>query len=311
MTSIRSYALVTGAYWGFTITDGALRMLVVLHFYKLGYDAVSIAFLFLFYEFFGIVTNLFGGWIASRSGVKVTLYGGLVLQIGALFMLTLLNPAWPRYASVAFVMAAQALSGIAKDLTKMSAKSAIKVIVPAGSDSALFKWVARLTGSKNALKGAGFFAGGALLSAFGFNGALAQRVLRGLRIVAMRQHSARGADFDQVGAVLDVLAHLVLDRLDAIGHAFALRVVLKRQQIVVAVSARNAQGRPADQHARSRHVAGVNGIAQGNVGKAARAHVADGRKTGFERHPGIARSDECLDAAPKSPGASSRNWWAS
>ncbi len=93
MNSIRSYALVTGAYWGFTITDGALRMLVVLHFYKLGYDSVSIAFLFLFYEFFGIVTNLLGGWIASRSGVKVTLYGGLVLQIFALLMLALLNPA--------------------------------------------------------------------------------------------------------------------------------------------------------------------------------------------------------------------------
>ena len=172
MNSIRSYALVTGAYWGFTITDGALRMLVVLHFYKLGYDSISIAFLFLFYEFFGIVTNLFGGWIASRSGVKVTLYGGLALQIFALLMLALLNPHWSEVVSVAYVMAAQALSGIAKDLTKMSAKSAIKVIVPDGADGALFKWVARLTGSKNALKGVGFFVGGALLSAFGFVGAL-------------------------------------------------------------------------------------------------------------------------------------------
>ncbi|MGD1090927.1 MAG: organoarsenical effux MFS transporter ArsJ [Bryobacteraceae bacterium] len=172
MNSVRSYALVTGAYWGFTITDGALRMLVVLHFYKLGYDSVSIAFLFLFYEFFGIVTNLFGGWIAARSGVKVTLYGGLVLQIFALLMLALLNPHWASSLSVAYVMAAQALSGIAKDLTKMSAKSAIKVIVPDGTDGALFKWVARLTGSKNALKGVGFFAGGALLAAFGFVGAL-------------------------------------------------------------------------------------------------------------------------------------------
>ena len=172
MNSIRSYALVTGAYWGFTITDGALRMLVVLHFYKLGYDSISIAFLFLFYEFFGIVTNLFGGWIASRSGVKVTLYGGLVLQIFALIMLALLNQHWSAFVSVAYVMIAQALSGIAKDLTKMSAKSAIKVIVPDGTDGALFKWVARLTGSKNALKGVGFFVGGALLSAFGFVGAL-------------------------------------------------------------------------------------------------------------------------------------------
>src|SRR5579863_3548441 len=172
MTSLRSYALVTGAYWGFTITDGALRMLVVLHFYRLGYDAVSIAFLFLFYEFFGIVTNLFGGWIASRSGVKVTLFGGLLLQIFSLLMLAMLNEHWTVLVSVIFVMTAQALSGIAKDLTKMSSKSAIKVVVPDGKDSVLFKWVARLTGSKNALKGLGFFVGGALLAAFGFVDAL-------------------------------------------------------------------------------------------------------------------------------------------
>ena len=172
MTSVRSYAVVTGAYWGFTITDGALRMMVVLHFYRLGYNPVSIAFLFLFYEFFGIVTNLFGGWIASRSGVRVTLYGGLVLQIAALLLLAMLDPAWNHTLAVGYVMLTQALSGIAKDLTKMSSKSAIKVLVPLGADGALFNWVARLTGSKNALKGAGFFVGGALLTAFGFKGAL-------------------------------------------------------------------------------------------------------------------------------------------
>lgn len=171
-SSLRNYALVTGAYWGFTLTDGALRMLVLLHFDRLGYSAIQIAFLFLFYEFFGIVTNLLGGWIASRSGLKVTLYGGLLLQIGALVMLALLQPEWSRLISVSYVMAAQALSGIAKDLTKMSAKSAIKVVVPDGEDGALFKWVARLTGSKNALKGAGFFLGGALLSTLGFAGSL-------------------------------------------------------------------------------------------------------------------------------------------
>ena len=133
---------------------------MLLHFHKLGYSAVTIAFLFLFYEFFGIVTNLLGGWIASRSGLKVTLYGGLALQIVALVMLALLQPQWPELASVAYVMAAQALSGIAKDLTKMSAKSAIKLVVPEGAEGALFKWVARLTGSKNALKGVGFFSAG-------------------------------------------------------------------------------------------------------------------------------------------------------
>jgi hypothetical protein len=181
-SAVRNYALVTGAYWGFTLTDGALRMLVLLHFDRLGYSAVQIAFLFLFYEFFGIVTNLLGGWIAARSGLKVTLYGGLILQIGALIMLALLQPQWSRLASVAYVMAAQAASGIAKDLTKMSAKSAIKVVVPEGEEGALFRWVARLTGSKNALKGAGFFMGGVLLTALGFIGSLVAMAV-GLSVV--------------------------------------------------------------------------------------------------------------------------------
>jgi predicted MFS family arabinose efflux permease len=172
VTGIRNYALVTAAYWAFTLTDGALRMLVLLHFYRLGYTPVELAFLFVFYEFFGVVTNLVGGWVASRLGLRATLLGGLALQVVALGMLALLDPGWTRAVSVAYVMSAQALSGIAKDLTKMSAKSAIKVLVPDGADSTLFKWVAVLTGSKNALKGVGFFLGGFLLGAFGFEGSL-------------------------------------------------------------------------------------------------------------------------------------------
>src|SRR6056297_1498047 len=168
MTDLRNYMLVTAAYWGFTLTDGALRMLVLLHFYELGYSAVQIAFLFLFYEFFGIVTNLVGGWVGSHMGLRITLFAGLALQVVALAVLAMLNPAWPAVLSVAYVMGAQALSGIAKDLTKMSSKSAIKGLVPAGADGALFKWVAVLTGSKNALKGAGFFLGGLLLAWIGF-----------------------------------------------------------------------------------------------------------------------------------------------
>jgi predicted MFS family arabinose efflux permease len=170
--SIRNYAIVTAAYWAFTLTDGALRMLVLLHFNQLGYTPVQLAFLFLLYEFFGIVTNLVGGWIASRTGVRFTLVLGLMLQVVALGLLAFLNTGWSVAASVAWVMGCQALSGIAKDLTKMSAKSAVKVLVPKGDDSGLFKWVAVLTGSKNALKGAGFFAGGFLLSVLGFRGAL-------------------------------------------------------------------------------------------------------------------------------------------
>ncbi len=173
MIGIRNYAIVTAAYWAFTITDGALRLLVLLHFHELGYTPVQLAFLFLLYEFFGIVTNLVGGWLAARTGLRLTLVLGLALQVVALGMLALLNREWSMAASVAYVMGCQALSGIAKDLTKMSAKSAIKVLVPAGDDSALFKWVAFLTGSKNALKGAGFFVGGLLLSTLGFRGALA------------------------------------------------------------------------------------------------------------------------------------------
>ena len=170
--SIRNYVTVTAAYWAFTLTDGALRMLVLLHFNQLGYTPVQLAFLFLLYEFFGIVTNLVGGWLAARTGLRLTLVLGLALQVVALGLLALLNREWSMAASVAWVMGCQALSGIAKDLTKMSAKSAVKVLVPKGDESGLFKWVAVLTGSKNALKGAGFFVGGFLLSALGFRGAL-------------------------------------------------------------------------------------------------------------------------------------------
>ena len=184
MTDMRNYTLVTAAYWGFTLTDGALRMLVLLHFHDLGYSAVQIAFLFLLYEFFGVVTNLVGGWIGSHLGLKITLFAGLALQVLALIGLALLDPAWPVALSVAYVMGAQALSGIAKDLTKMSSKSAIKVLIPAEAESTLFKWVAILTGSKNALKGVGFFLGGMLLTALGFRGSLLT-MAAGLALVLM------------------------------------------------------------------------------------------------------------------------------
>ncbi|NOU49127.1 organoarsenical effux MFS transporter ArsJ [Pseudoalteromonas sp. JBTF-M23] len=167
-SEIKQYLIITGNYWAFTLTDGALRMLVVLYFHQLGYSAIAIAMLFLFYEFFGVVTNLLGGWLGARLGLNKTMNLGLALQIISLVMLAI-NPQW---LTVGYVMAAQALSGIAKDLNKMSAKSAIKLLVPENADGTLYKWVARLTGSKNALKGVGFFLGGALLAAMGFVGAL-------------------------------------------------------------------------------------------------------------------------------------------
>lgn len=166
---LRNYSLVTAGYWVFTLTDGALRMLVLLHFNELGYSAVAIAFLFLAYEFMGILTNLLGGWVGARSGLNRTLVGGLMLQVVALSALTFEQSDWQQWLSVAFVMGMQALSGIAKDLTKMSSKSAVKSVA---GDGSLFKLVAILTGSKNALKGVGFFLGAALLSWLDYDGAL-------------------------------------------------------------------------------------------------------------------------------------------
>lgn len=166
---LRNYALVTGAYWADTLTDGAIRMLVLLYFNQLGYSPFQVAMLFLFYEVFGVVTNLFGGYLAARLGLKATLFAGLGTQVVALLMLALPASAW---LTVPYVMAAQALSGIAKDLTKMSSKSAVKLVVAEDAQSTLFKWVAILTGSKNALKGVGFFLGGLLLFTIGFRTAL-------------------------------------------------------------------------------------------------------------------------------------------
>jgi predicted MFS family arabinose efflux permease len=170
--NLKNYALVTIAYWGFTLTDGALRMLVLLYFNEIGYSPLQIAFLFLLYEVFGVVTNFLGGWIGSQMGLKLTLYAGIGLQVFALVMLSMLNRDWPQGLAIAYVMTAQAFSGIAKDLTKMSSKSAIRLVVPQDEQSSLFKWVAVLTGSKNALKGIGFFMGAALLATLGFANSL-------------------------------------------------------------------------------------------------------------------------------------------
>jgi MFS family permease len=177
---LRNYVIVTGAYWADTVTDGAIRTLVLFYFYQRGYSPFEVASLFVFYESFGIVTNLVGGWLAARLGLKATLVMGLCVQIVALAMLAFAPSPW---LVAPYVMASQALSGIAKDLTKMSSKSAVKLVVPEGSNDALFRWVAILTGSKNALKGVGFFLGGLLLTLVGFR--TSQILLAGLVLVAL------------------------------------------------------------------------------------------------------------------------------
>ncbi|SHK14824.1 hypothetical protein SAMN05444000_12028 [Shimia gijangensis] len=166
-SGLAAYITVTAAYWAFMLTDGALRMLVLLHFHTLGFSPVQLAYLFVLYEVMGVVTNLSAGWLAARFGLTSTLYAGLTLQIVALAALAQLDPSWSLTASVLFVMCVQGLSGVAKDLAKMSAKSAVKLLAPTGQ-GALFKWVAILTGSKNAVKGLGFLLGAALLGLLGF-----------------------------------------------------------------------------------------------------------------------------------------------
>ena len=191
---LRNYVLVTAAYWTDTLADGAIRLLVLFYFYDLGYSPFEVASLFLFYEFFGIVTNLVGGWLAARLGLKATLFMGLGTQIVALSLLAFAPESW---LVVPYVMASQALSGIAKDLTKMSSKSAVKLVVPKGDahEGALYRWVAILTGSKNALKGVGFFLGGLLLTLTGFQTAimiLVAMVATALVVTALLMHGGLG-----------------------------------------------------------------------------------------------------------------------
>ena len=169
--AVRNYLIVTASYWGFTLVDGALRMLVLLHFFKLGYSPFTLAFLFLLYEVAGIVANLAGGWLATRFGIPRMLAVGQGLQVAGLLMLSALDPGWTAAASVIWVVAAQGISGLAKDFTKTASKSAIKATSAEGSGR-LFEWVAWFTGSKNAMKGAGFFVGGVLLEWVGFKPAL-------------------------------------------------------------------------------------------------------------------------------------------
>ena len=189
---LRNYILVTAAYWADTLADGASRILVLFFFYNLGYTPFQLATIFVFYELFGIITNLVGGWLAARFGLKFTLFSGLIVQIVALSMLALAPEAW---LVVPYVMASQALSGIAKDVTKMSSKSAVKLVVADGDEGALFRWVSILTGSKNALKGVGFFLGGVLLTLVGFQTAmliLAAIVLVALIATSTMMHGGLG-----------------------------------------------------------------------------------------------------------------------
>ncbi|MGA0816029.1 MAG: organoarsenical effux MFS transporter ArsJ [Burkholderiaceae bacterium] len=215
-SGLRQYLLVTSAYWGFTLTDGALRMLVLLHFFKLGFSPFTLAFLFLLYEAAGIVANLLGGWLATRFGITRMLMVGLSTQILGFLLLSAVSPDWSMALSVAWVVVAQGVCGVAKDLTKTASKSAIKLTAGQVSEK-LFKWVAWFTGSKNAMKGIGFFLGGLLLDAMGFQGALYLMaallgvVLVGVfvalpRLMGQRKASGSAKEFFAKGSALNLLS---------------------------------------------------------------------------------------------------------
>lgn len=215
-SGLRQYLLVTSAYWGFTLTDGALRMLVLLHFFKLGFSPFTLAFLFLLYEAAGIVANLLGGWLATRFGITRMLMVGLSTQILGFLLLSSVSPDWSMALSVAWVVVAQGVCGVAKDLTKTASKSAIKLTAGQVSEK-LFKWVAWFTGSKNAMKGIGFFLGGLLLDAMGFRGALYLMaallgvVLVGVfvalpRLMGQRKASGSAKEFFAKGSALNLLS---------------------------------------------------------------------------------------------------------
>jgi MFS family permease len=215
-SGLRQYLLVTSAYWGFTLTDGALRMLVLLHFFKLGFSPFTLAFLFLLYEAAGIVANLLGGWLATRFGITRMLMVGLSTQIIGFLLLSAVSTDWSMALSVAWVVVAQGVCGVAKDLTKTASKSAIKLTAGQVSEK-LFKWVAWFTGSKNAMKGVGFFLGGLMLDAMGFRGALYLMagllgvVLVGVffslpRLMGQRKASGSAKEFFAKGSALNLLS---------------------------------------------------------------------------------------------------------
>ncbi len=226
MSMVRNYAIVTASYWGFTLVDGALRMLVLLHFFQLGYSPFTLAFLFLLYETAGIFANLAAAGWRRASAFPRMLAVGQALQIAGLIMLSLLQPGWSAAASVIWVVIAQGIAGVAKDVTKTASKSAIKATSTEGSGQ-LFRWVAWFTGSKNAMKGIGFFVGGLLLDVAGFQvglwlmaallgvifvaglalasdrarqGQVFEERARTVRQIAGRQSACRRADFPVRGA---------------------------------------------------------------------------------------------------------------
>lgn len=176
------FAVISISYLLFTVTDGALRMIVLLHAYNLRFSAMQVAVMFVLYELAGVFTNLGAGLAGARWGIKMTLITGLCLQLLTYGLLFAWDEKWSQTQAIVYVTVVQMFGGVAKDLTKLGGKTVTKLVTPDEQSTKLFKLVSLLTGWKNSLKGVGYFLGSALLPISYY---LALSVMLGLVLLAL------------------------------------------------------------------------------------------------------------------------------
>mmetsp|Transcript_19708 Transcript_19708/g.29246 ORF Transcript_19708/g.29246 Transcript_19708/m.29246 type:complete len:265 (+) Transcript_19708:113-907(+) len=161
--ALRPFVIISSSYLLFTITDGAARLIVLLHAYNKSFSAFEVALMFTLYELAGVVTNLLAGIMGAKWGIKVTLLTGLLLQLVSYGLLFGWQDDWSKEQAILYVTMAQMWGGVAKDLTKLGGKTITKLVTPEEQETKLFKLVSLITGWKNSLKGVGYFLGSALL----------------------------------------------------------------------------------------------------------------------------------------------------
>ena len=151
--ALRPFVIISSSYLLFTITDGAIRMIVLLHAYNKSFSALEVAIMFSLYEMAGVVTNLAAGFMGAAWGIKFTLTIGLALQLFSYGLLFGWQDDWSKETAIIYVTVAQMFAGIAKDLTKLGGKTVTKLVTPDEQETQLFKLVSFITGFKNSLKG--------------------------------------------------------------------------------------------------------------------------------------------------------------
>lgn len=180
--ALRPFVIISSSYLLFTITDGAIRMIVLLHAYNKSFSALEVSIMFSLYELAGVFTNLAAGLMGAKWGIKFTLIIGLSLQLLSYGLMFGWQDSWTKSEAIIYVTVAQMFAGIAKDLTKLGGKTVTKLVTPDEKETQLFKLVSFITGWKNSLKGVGYFAGAALLQV---SYVLALSVMMALVLIAM------------------------------------------------------------------------------------------------------------------------------